>query len=410
MHIYILNDFSYVNGGASYVALRSAKVLAQRGLNVTLLSAVGDNRGDDALYTAISLGQKDILSESNLLKAATRGIWNRKAARCLGELLEKEEPDDTIIHMHSWTKALSSSVVSVASARGVHVVITLHDYFIACPNGAFFDYPAGMICDREPLSWRCISRNCDVRKYSHKVWRLARQWVQNRVFRKSMCNLSFITVSQFSEAILAPLLPSSATVCRIENPIDIEKSEPASVGCNDTFVYVGRLSEEKGVKVFAEAVAPLGVKVVFVGDGPCRAQVEALCPEALVTGWVSQDEVRRYIGRARVVVCPSVCYETQGMVVLEAMALGVPVVVSDGIAPSEYVTDGVDGRLFSQGDALALRYVLDEFRDGARAQVMGEAAWEQYWSNPSSVEQHVTRLEACYRMLLGNLVPQEREH
>ena len=68
------------------------------------------------------------------------------------------KPDWTVA---GWTKALSSSVFDVAFKMNFKVVLTLHDYFTACPNGGYFDYKENKICKRKPLSWKCIKCNCD---------------------------------------------------------------------------------------------------------------------------------------------------------------------------------------------------------------------------------------------------------
>lgn len=115
-------------------------------------------------------------------------------------------------------------------------------------------------------------------------------------------------------------------------------------------LFVGRLSEEKGVLELLEAAA--GLPLVVVGDGPLRDRV----PGAL--GFVPPDEVGAYLDRAAVVVCPS-RREGYGVVAREAMAHGRPVVATRVGGLAEAVVDGETGLLVPPGDIAALRTALE---------------------------------------------------
>jgi len=115
-------------------------------------------------------------------------------------------------------------------------------------------------------------------------------------------------------------------------------------------LYVGRLSEEKGVPELLEATQ--GIPRVIVGDGPLRDGI----PEAI--GFVPRSELGSYYERASIVVCPS-RREGYGVVAREAMAYGRPVVASAVGGLLEAVEDGVTGVLVPPGDAKALRAALE---------------------------------------------------
>jgi glycosyltransferase involved in cell wall biosynthesis len=130
-------------------------------------------------------------------------------------------------------------------------------------------------------------------------------------------------------------------------------------------LYVGRLSEEKGVRELVEAAR--GLPLVVVGDGPLRS----LFPESV--GFVAPDELGPYFERASVVVVPS-RREGYGMVAREAMAYGRPVVATAVGGLVDAVEDGVTGVLVAPGDAVALRESISGLlRDDARRARLGEA-------------------------------------
>lgn len=134
-------------------------------------------------------------------------------------------------------------------------------------------------------------------------------------------------------------------------------------------LYVGRLSEEKGVEELAEATA--GLPRVVVGDGPLRA----LVPDAV--GFVPPKRLSDYYAAAAVVVCPS-RREGYGVVAREAMAHGRPVVASAVGGLLDAVEDGVTGLLVPPRDVLSLRNAVERLLgDAALRQSLGAAARER---------------------------------
>lgn len=401
-NIVIVNDFAHINGGAGQVALFSAIALADRGYSVSVFSAVlpvmAELRRAD--LRVIVTGQQDILSDPHRIRAAAQGIWNFKAAREMAKLLDTLDPANTIVHLHGWTKALSSSIARVVIRKGFKTVCTLHDYFLACPNGGFFNYRTHEICRLHPLSARCVLENCDSRSYPQKLWRVGRQIVQARFARMPSAIRYFITVSGLSESILTPFLPQHAEIYRIENPVMIPRAGPADVTRNQAFLFIGRLSREKGAGLFARAAQQVGVDCLFVGEGECRAAVLDACPSAKITGWLPNDRVYEYLRQARALVLPSLGYETQGLAVAEAAAAGVPAIVSDTSAAREMVEDGVTGLWFRGGDESDLASKIRVLQDAAVAGKLGAAAYGKYWSEPLTIDAHLGKLEHCYQTIL----------
>lgn len=400
--IVIVNDFAHINGGAGQVALTSAIRLANEGYDVTLFSAVEPRMPEleVARVKVIVTGQYEILNDPNRLRAAAQGIWNFKAQRLMDDLLRTLDPASTIVHVHSWTKALSASIIQIVTSLKIEVICTLHDYFAACPNGGFFDYQRQEICREVPLSFGCISRNCDIRNYSQKLWRVSRHIVQKKIGKVPTDIKYFITVSNFSEAIIKPFLPIDSTVFRVENPIHVEHHNRVEVNANDAFTFVGRLSPEKGVIMFAAAARRLGLVPVFVGEGKSRQEIEAICPAAQITGWVTGKQVVNHLSAARALVLPSILYETQGMVVAEAAALGVPSIVPDSCAARDMVEDGLTGLWFRGGDETDLIEKLRILQDPEVAARLGRAAYDAYWKSPSTIAVHIKKLISCYNTIL----------
>lgn len=152
------------------------------------------------------------------------------------------------------------------------------------------------------------------------------------------------------------------------------------------FLYVGRLSPEKNVLALVDAWAAVRARhaawdLLLVGDGPERPAIEAAVgrhglPGVEMPGFRQTDELPRWYARADVLVLPSL-WEPWGYVANEAMAAGLPAIVSDrcGSVP-DLVEHGVSGWTFDPGDPAALERMLLDVADGKHdLGAMGPAAW-----------------------------------
>lgn len=401
--VFVLNDYSVPNGGSSVVALRSAWELARRGVQVTLFTAKGPKPEPPPGGRSICLGQEEIQSDPNRLRAIVSGWFNIKAARVLRQALAGRDPRRTIIHVHTYAKALSPSVISTALDLGFPVILSLHDFFMACPAGTLFQFPKSEICELKPLSWPCVTCQCDRRHVLHKQWRVARTFLQNRILHLDRRITRYIGVSDFSVRVIKPLLPSTAKIVTIRNPVSCPDLGPPPSVEPRPFVFVGRFVREKGPLLFAEAVARLGVPAVFIGDGDLRDDLQRLCPGAAFPGWLPEEEVHRWLRQARALVFPPLLYETLGLVVVEAAALGVPSIVASRSAATDFVRHGTTGLVFEHGSVHSLCERIQELHlDAAKAADLGRNAYLSYWKDPWTLERHVDELLGLYRNLRTN--------
>ncbi len=345
-NIIIINDFNYVQGGASKIAIDTARILNDTDLNIYFFSAVNKEEENIKGIKYVSSNQNEALKEKNKFKGLVNGIYNFKAKKELKKLLRQLNNKETIIHVHGWTKALSSSVFDIAFKMNFKIVLTLHDYFTACPNGGYFNYKKNEICYYKPLSWKCIKCNCDSRNYFFKLYRIIRQFVQNKIVKLNDKLENVISISEFSEKILKNTLGKNTKITRIYNPIELNNEEFIESSNNEYFLYVGRIDKEKGVDLFCQAITELNKSGIVVGDGNEREKLQKEYPHIEFTGWKNKIEVKKYMKNARALIFPSRWYETAGLTVLEAQSIGLPCIVSKNTAASEFIEDKKNGFLF----------------------------------------------------------------
>ncbi len=396
-------DHAFVSGGQAKVAIDSAIGLKRAGMRPILFAAAGpvaEILRTEGIET-VCLGQNDLLGNPSRAKAAMQGIWNARAAAALGQLLAGLPKQRSIVHVHGWAKALSPAIaVPIATSR-LPAVYTIHEYFLFCPNGGFYNYQKSQVCHLRPLSASCWLTHCDQRNYPRKLWRNARLTFARKFAHLPDIFTDFITISDFQAAIVAPFVPKAARLHHLSNPIPMADLGPRCDPRAGEFLFVGRLSTEKGPFLFAEAAQRLGVTPVFAGDGPIAGELAARFPQARILGWRTTEAVHELMRGARALVFPSLWYEGQPLTILEAKALGVPVIVADSCAGRDEVEDGVTGLWFKGGDVDDLTRTMRQLEDDRLAAQFSHAAYAAFWANPPTLERHVHGLLKLYRGMLA---------
>ncbi|MCJ2131850.1 glycosyltransferase [Methylobacterium sp. E-045] len=395
MHIVILAEFAVASGGAEKVAVESAHGLARAGIDVTFIHAIegpADPLLDHPNIRRVCLGNTDIWNRPTL-EAAWSGVWSRESAARLRTVLGTLAQPADIVHLHQWTRSLSPSVFPVLLDSGIPLVVTLHDYFLACPNGVYYRFDQDRSCGLTPLSASCVVAPCDPKSRLHKVIRVGRSIAQNRALRGR--HLNVVHVCDSSIFRMGDLLGSlSVTHHRIDNPVRVEKGPRADPATGKAIAYVGRLTREKGADLVAEAARDAGMPALFIGTGPLDAELRAQ-PHVDMLGWRSPGEVSAIlVQRARALAAPSRWFETGPLTVYEALAVGLPVVASDRSGAAEKVIDGVTGYVVPP-DRAALATAFRSL-DAIKAETLGRAAHTRYWEAPMSIDAHADALVRLY--------------
>lgn len=398
-HIVIVSDAADGKGGASLAALQSAFALSKEDVQVHVFAATGpfpsERPGADRLRVKTLEDGLDLI-RAPLLQRATQSLWNGAAASAFRGFVHGLDPAETVVHVHSFQVQLTASVVREAKDLGYLVAMTAHDYGLACPYSGFYHYTQGRPCGKRALSVGCVTTLCTQgRSVPGKLWHLAKGSLQATKGQVPSGIDHLICVSDFSGAILRPYLDPGLPVTLVRNPAEFADESPRELPADAPFLFVGRLTKEKGGVLFAEAARLAGVPAVFAGVGPEDEAIRAANPEARLLGWQTSAEVRRLMRAAKAFVFPSRWFETQGMVVDEARAQGLPAIVSDVTAARDAIRDGIDGWHFRSGDVEDLAAKLRAMDDD-HARRMGLAAYDAYGSDPPTAAKHVAETMAVY--------------
>jgi glycosyltransferase involved in cell wall biosynthesis len=168
-------------------------------------------------------------------------------------------------------------------------------------------------------------------------------------------------------------------------------------GVGRFFLYLGRLSAEKGLDTLLRAWPRKAGRLVIAGDGPERARLQAVAPPAVeFPGPLGPREAAETLARARALILPSLSFEGSPRTVPEAYAAGVPVLATSIGALPELVDHDVTGLLVPPGDTLAWSDAIGRLSDDLEVERLSDGAW-QAWRERHSPEQGLVALEAAYR-------------
>ncbi|MBF7010233.1 glycosyltransferase family 4 protein [Novosphingobium resinovorum] len=324
-----INDLSDPKGGASKLAVEAACGLAARGHPVTFIT--GDEGHSPALTAAgvdiVALGQQR-LKASGRFSALANGLWNRAAHAMVSAWIAAHDTPQTVYHLHGWAQILSPAVFGALTPVRDRLVISAHDFFLACPNGAFAWLKSGNVCPHTPLSQACLITPCDRDGAAHKAWRSVRQAIHRKAFHPRSSPPVLAIHESMREFLSRGGIPDHAIVT-LPNPAVPFSQSRIPAERNREVLFVGRLEDSKGVDLAARAAAMAGAPLSVVGEGPFADRVTDLYPASRMLGRRSPPEIREIAARARMLVMPSRYPEPFGLVAIEAAWSGLPVILAE---------------------------------------------------------------------------------
>ena len=351
MKVLMIHNRYQQRGGEDSVVDAEVRLLSTNGVEVQRLDV--DNDSIDGILAKIQ-------TSANLFVASS-ATTDRVSA-----ILTQFHPD--VVHIHNWFPTLSPSVFAQLRRAGTPVVHTLHNYRLLCIKATLFR--DGRVCED------CIGSSFRSSGVIHKCYRASRagsavatvsmlaQWASG-TWHNSVAR--FIALSQFArKKMIQGGLPEDKIVVK---PNFVDPDPGVQLERGRYFLFVGRLTEEKGLRTLLEcwkhgsALPPLRI----VGAGPLQEEVREAAAQLPHVEWLgekSREEVVELMRGAKAVLCPSLWYEAMPRVVIEALAVGTPVVASSIGCYPEMIVDGESGVLFPTGNVDSLLTRLRELEQG----------------------------------------------
>ena len=386
LRVLLVNKYAEVIGGADRHCLDLLTRLGGRGHDVALLAfkSGGAEADPPGIYLEpfVTHSTRGEVRGGDRVRAALRSLWNRSAAAATAAAIERFRPD--VVHVHKIHPQISVAPVVTAARSGVPIVQTAHDYeFVSAhPEDEF-----GRKVDRleESTAFRLLNTSTFVlRQVAHRP--LIDHWIvvsphMQRVYRAAGIDASVLR--DFVEPDIEPNVP---------------------IGQRSGIVFTGRLSERKGVQdVLEVARARPALSFTVAGSGPLAAAVESAAqalPNLRYLGFVDRGTARDLVRTAQAVLVPSRWAEPGGLVALEAMAVGTPVVAYRRGGLVDYVGD-TEGGLLTDASPEALGAALDRLCEEPDLWHSCSTAGPEGLRSRHDPEAYLVTLESIYRQVRG---------
>ena len=393
MRVLIVTDWNKNHGGAEAYIGWLRKGLIDAGDEVRLLTSTAGSAADGTSeYKAF--GSNNALAQSFLQ------ISNPFAAREARRAVNEFHPDVVLVNM--FAHHLSSSVF--AAMGDVPIVLLVTDYKCVCPIGSKLK-ANGTVCD-ERMGWTCYESRClsfahwmrDQPRYS--LIQSALRRVKTVIACSEWVQTELVLAGIESECELLPVTAPGADYRR-------ERSSTPMI------LFCGRLDVEKGVDDLIRAFTSTArgnadARLRIAGRGPEQTKLQELARSLGVErsvdflGWLDPKGIETELSKAWVLVAPSRWAEPLGLVALEAIFRGVPVIASRSGGFAETVVEGMTGHLFPNGDVAALERVLVSVMNGTSLAGEISSGEIERMKARHNLEMHVQRMRGFFEKAMAS--------
>ncbi|HEC93677.1 MAG TPA: glycosyltransferase family 1 protein [Candidatus Atribacteria bacterium] len=375
MKILLANKFFYLKGGSEYVFFEQAELLKKRGHKIIFFS-MKHPKNFSSKYEEYFINQVDYEKGGirTKISASFKLLYSFEAKRKIDELIRNEKPD--IAHLHNIYHQISPSILHALKRYNIPIVLTLHDCKIVCASHLML--ANGKVCEacKNGRYYNCFLKKCVKNSKVKSLLNTIEMYLHHKILHIYDLVDVFISPSRFLKDKLREM-GFKKEIVYLPNFVNVDEFNPFYEWEEKSIVYFGRLSREKGLFTLIEAVKDLDVKLKIIGEGPIRESLELGVRSEGVgddgvrsrelgvrsegvgnvefLGYKAGKDLKDEIRKSMFVVVPSECYENNPRSVIEAFALGKPVLGSNTGGIPELVKDKERGLLFEAGNKEDLR-------------------------------------------------------
>jgi glycosyltransferase involved in cell wall biosynthesis len=402
MKILMVNKFLYPKGGDAISTLQTGRLLEEKSHTVDFWGMDHPENPDyphkDLFVSYVDFNKPDG-GFSKQVRAAANLLYSFEAKRRIKELIKIERLD--IVHVNNFAHQISPSILNVFSKYNIPIVMTMRDYKIVCPTYSML--ADGKPCERckDGRYYWCFLRKCTKSSYPKSLLSTLEMYLHHKMLHIYDKIDLFVSPSVFLKNKVEEM-GFDGKVVYLPNFVRLEHFSPSYESKEDSIVYVGRLSQEKGIGTLIDAVRGLDVQLKIIGDGPLREVLGKRVPgNVSFLGYMAQEQLKDEVGNSIALVIPSEWYENNPRVVIEAFSMGKPAIGARIGGIPELVKDGKTGYTFESGNTEDLRIKIEYLLQNPNLGIeMGKNARRFVEDNFNS-EKHYQELMEIYQMAMN---------
>jgi glycosyltransferase involved in cell wall biosynthesis len=358
---------------------------------ITLLRSKGH---EVEVYTR----HNDEIAAMSKLGLVGQTLWSNRTTENINCLINTFLPN--VIHVHNTFPLISPSLYWAASKASIPVVQTLHNFRLLCPQAMFLRN--GKVCEDclGHIPWHAAMHGC-YRGSKAQSTVVAGMVVMHRAIGTWQKKITrYIALNEFCrQKFIEGGLPADRIMVK---PNFVDFKVPKDIA-RAGFLFVGRLSTEKGIQVLAKAAElATNASIRVAGTGSETSVIQGI-PNVQLLGPLDGNGVTLEMSRAMALVLPSIWYENFPRTLVEAFACGLPVIASRLGALAELVQEGTTGLLFEAGNAEDLASKLRWAHNNPQKMLeMGKNARRQYESE-FAAEKNYQQLIAIYQIAIDEV-------
>ncbi|MCP4689484.1 MAG: glycosyltransferase family 4 protein [Desulfobacterales bacterium] len=404
MRVLQVNKFFHLKGGSEAYLFALIDELSKRDVSTAEFS-MRHSRNRPSKWSEFFVDpiDYDVTDWRRKLAFGAKIIYSLEAKKKISRLLDDFKPD--LVHLHLFQHQISPSILPEIKKRGLPVVYTAHDLKSVCPN--YKMRTRGRVCERcKPRRYyHCLFNKCVKDSYLKSMLNTVEMYAHLVMKYYDAIDL-FITPSRFYHDKLIEFRFDAGKVVHVPNFVD-ETAFAPKYSHEGYFIYLGRLSEEKGILTLVEAMREVpGGELRIIGTGPLESEIrEKIAAHGLknvrLLGFRSGDDLKKLIRDCMFSVIPSEWYENGSISLLESLAYGKPVVGADIGGIPEHLTHGEDGLVFRSRDPGDLSEKINWMLENSDQLVrMGKNARKRV-DGIYSQESHVDKIIELYESVLN---------
>lgn len=407
MKILMVNKYFFVKGGSERYLFDLKELLEQNGHEI-IPFAMKDENNHHTPYNDYFVDHVDYDTSFGLkkIKEAGRLIYSFHARKQIEALIEATKPD--VAHLHMIDHQISPSILHSLRKYRIPVLQTVHQYKLVCPNYRFYIEHENKVCEKclggkfyQPILTRCHKNSLAASTL------IAAEACFHKLVKTYKNNIAlFHTPSAFMKQML---VKGGIAENKVEHHFLVTWLDqfPFSPVYEDYFVYLGRLSPEKGVLTLLKAMTRVKrSRLILIGDGPQRAELEQFAKANQIdnvefVGYKNKPEVKELMSHASFSVIPSEWYENSPLVIYEAFSMGKPVIGATIGGITEFIQPNKDGLHFTPGSDTQLAERINALLDDRdKIVAMGQNARDKAEKN-FSPEEHCRWITKVYEQLIN---------